>query len=301
MLLSRKGDRDGGRPVEYVVYIDVFFLTDFFLNLFSLFLTSAFLRKPVSFWRMALAAVIGSMWNCAVLIWPMRSVLAELVLTVFGVGSLMAAVAFDQGCWNRRLHIGKLWSASDRACRNWWHWIHKLLLADMALCASTALLAGGMSFVRDRCFLTDWECLAAAGLLTAAAGIFVQGMLRPEEVGALRLHVRLYYRGEAREFTALADSGNRLFVPETGKPVSLISWRDCIGFCDRISGGFFIPYRAVGTNRGLLFAITFEKMEIEKNGMCITIEKPAVAIVKETLSSNGDFNMIIPEEYVSRF
>ena len=227
---------------------------------------------------MALAAVIGSMWNCAVLIWPMRSVLAELVLTVFGVGSLMAAVAFDQGCR-----------------------IHKLLLADMALCASTALLAGGMSFVRDRCFLTDWECLAAAGLLTAAAGIFVQNMLRPEEIGALRLHVRLYYRGEAREFTALADSGNRLFVPETGKPVSLISWRDCIGFCDRISGGFFIPYRAVGTNRGLLFAITFEKMEIEKNGMCITIEKPAVAIVKETLSSNGDFNMIIPEEYVSRF
>ena len=39
--------------------------------------------------------------------------------------------------------------------------------------AATALLAGGMSFVRDRCFLTAWECLAAAGLLLLVVGVII--------------------------------------------------------------------------------------------------------------------------------
>ena len=78
----------------------------------------------------------------------------------------------------------------------------------------------------------------------------------------------------------------------------MISYDDCRGFCELVYGGIFIPYRAVGTDHGLLFAITFEKMEIEKNGICKTIENPVVAITKEPLSSGGDFNMLLPEEYV---
>ena len=122
--------------------------------------------------------------------------------------------------------------------------------------------------------------------------------MKGQKVGTERYEVTLYFNGRQRKFTGLADSGNRLKVPESGKPVSLVSYQDCAGFCDKVSGGFFIPYRAVGTGHGLLFAITFEKMEIRKSGTCIKIENPVVAITKEPLSSSGDFNMILPEEYV---
>ena len=118
------------------------------------------------------------------------------------------------------------------------------------------------------------------------------------KIGDDRYQVSLYYKGREKHFLALADSGNRLRVPESKQPVSLISYKDCIGFCEEVSGGFYIPYHAVGTEKGLLFAMQFERMEIKKNGRTKIIEHPAVAIVKERLSVKGDFSMILPEAYV---
>lgn len=74
--------------------------------------------------------------------------------------------------------------------------------------------------------------------------------------------MRLFYRGEQREFKALADSGNRLREPVSGRPVSVVYVGDLKGFCDSVDGVVYIPYRAVGTRAGLLPAVIFEKMEI---------------------------------------
>ena len=155
-------------------------------------------------------------------------------------------------------------------------------------------------FAAEQFFLTGTESLIFTCVLAGVAGRFLKEYIFTKTTGDERYQVRLYYRQKIREFTALADSGNRLRVPETGKVVSVISYQDCHDFCDRVSGGFFIPYRAVGTDCGLLFAITFDKMEIEKNGMFVTIEHPAVAITREQLAAGGDFNMLLPEEYVNR-
>lgn len=114
----------------------------------------------------------------------------------------------------------------------------------------------------------------------------------------MRYQVRLYHHGICKEFAALADSGNRLRVPETGKPVSLIAYSDCIGFCDRVHAGFYIPYRAVGTENGLLFAMMLERMEIIKDGKTIVVENPVVAVSKERLSSDDSFSVLLPEEYI---
>ena len=258
-------------PVKYEFYIDLFFLTDFFLNLLSLFLTAVLMRRTIQLARLCASAAVGSLWNCFLVLVPVFSPGVELALTIFGVGSFMGMIAFGS---------------------------RKLLQINAVLLISSALLGGCLSFSREHFHLSDWECLVFAGLVSGAAGILLQRNLKARAIGRERFEVRLYYRGKTREFIALADSGNRLRVPETGKPVSLISYQDCAGFCESISGGFFIPYRAVGTERGVLFAITFEKMEIKKNGTCITIENPAVAITREPLSSDGDFTMLLPEEYV---
>lgn len=289
--------------MEYVLYIDVFFLTNLFLNLQSLLLTAVFLRKQLRMLRIGLAAVIGSLWSCMLVCLPMGSAGVELLVSLAITGSFITGIAFGTGESPGRKSLDQSsryesWTVFVRRIRTNGR---EILAADLALYAAMALLSGGLTLFKGKFFLTDVESLVISGLLTIAFAVFLHQIYRTEKIGNKRFLVHLYYQGESRKFTALADSGNRLRVPETGKPVALISYQDCTGFCDRVSGGFFIPYRAVGTDHGLLFAITFEKMEIEKNGICITIEHPAVAIVKESLSSNGDFNMILPEEYVSRF
>ena len=257
--------------MEYVLYLDVWFLTDVFLNLLALFLTAVLLKKPIHFIRIWSAAILGSLWGCVFVLYPMQSSVAELLLTIAVAGSTMVRIAFDKD---------------------------DVIIMNLALLLASAVLNGCLAFVREQFLLHDWECLAVAAMLTACAGILIRDLLRSGEIGNQRFSVRLYHQGKERTFTALADSGNRLRVPESQKAVSLISYEDCRGFCEQVSGGIFIPYRAVGTDHGLLFAITFEKMEIEKNGICKTIENPVVAITKEPLSSGGDFNMLLPEEYV---
>lgn len=263
--------------MEYVVYIDIIFLTDFFLDFLALLLTSAFVRQRPSLIRLMLAAAIGSVWTCFLILCSEFSKTTELLLTVFGVGSLMSLAAFSE-----EISTDFTW----------------LLRSDASLLISSAVLNGCLSFTREHLYLTDWESLVFSGAVTGAIVLFLTETMKKEKMGTERYSVRLYYGDKEREFTGFVDSGNRLCVPESGKPVCLVSYRDCIGFCDKVSGGFFVPYRAVGTEHGLLFAITFEKMEIRKSGTCIKIENPVVAITKEPLSTVGDFNMILPEEYV---
>lgn len=260
--------------MEYEFYIDLFFLTDLMFNLMSLFLSAFFLRRSVSLRRLGVGAAIGSLWNCFLVLCPIFPMSLEIMVTVVGVGSLMTAAAFS-------LH-------SPGA----------VLQADAALLAASALIGGAASLFREHLWLTDWEAMALTGIVCLGGGCFFRQSMREREIGKERYPVWLYYRGQKKEFLGLADSGNRLCVPETGKPVSLIAQKDCAGFCDRVSGGFYVPYRAVGTSDGLLFAVTFEKMEIWKDGTQVVIENPVVAITKEPLSVDGAFSMLIPETYI---
>lgn len=288
--------------MEYVVYIDIVFLTDLYLDFLALLLTSAFLRQRPSIVRLTLAAMAGAGWTCFLIVCPILSEALELLLTVLVVGSVMNGIVYYPR--ESIFHIGRFLerNVDGRLCvEGTWRMsetVMELLRADISLLIASAVLNGCLSFTREHFYLSDWECLAFMGAMSGTVVIFLREIMKKQKIGTERYAVSLFLNGNQREFTGLVDSGNRLRVPESGKVVSLISYRDCIGFCDKVSGGFFIPYRAVGTEHGLLFAITFEKMEIRKSGTCIKIENPVVAITKEPLSIGGDFNMILPEEYV---
>ena len=264
--------------MQYEFYIDVFFLIDFYFNLLSLFLTAACIHRTCSVVRLCFAAAAGSFWNCILILFPMIPFGAELPITITVIGGVMLMIAF---CGIRTDGISHL------------------LKAEVCLVVSAGLVNGCYSFVCQQYYLETEEGLIASGLICVLLERFLrQWMLKRERIGKDRYHVSLYYRGKEKSFRALADSGNRLCVPGSGKPVSLISYEDCVGFCEKVSGGFYIPYHAVGTENGTLFALQFEKMEIKKNGRVMTVECPVVAIVKERLSVNGDFSMILPEVYV---
>lgn len=269
--------------MEYVLYLDRFFLTNLIMNLLSLYLAACVLRQRIRPLPMAVSAMIGSVWNCYPVLFSAASTVNMMLLTVFPVGSLMCICAFDLS-GGRRRPAGVL---------------KALIQADLALLVSEVLLGGFMAVLYEHLSLTGTEILTVMVLSGILCGRFLRRTMKERRVGNIRYTVFLQYDGRKKEFCALADSGNRLTVPGTGLPVSLISGADCEGFCETVRGGFYIPYRAVGTEQGMLFALRFEKMEIIDGGSTKEIDRPVVAIVKERLSSGGEFSMIIPEEYVS--
>ena len=261
--------------MTYVLYLDLFFLINLFMNVQILILVSVFLNVHGRILTIGVAAIIGSIWNCILILYPFSSEMVQWLVTIMGIGSVMNSIAFGIRSFKQ------------------------ILRANVWYLLSSACLGGGLTLLKEQILLNDWEMLICTGALTMGFGMLFHDFIASGTIGNQRFSVKLYYRGNVRTFTALADSGNRLRVPETQKPVALISYRDCKGFCEQVQGGFYIPYRAVGTDHGLLFAVTFEKMEILKNRTRIIIEHPAVAIVKESLSVDGDFNMILPEDYVT--
>lgn len=260
--------------MEYEFYLDLFFLWVFFLDLLSLYLASCLGRIPVRVPGFLAAAAAGSVCNCILAVFPVLPAAAELFLAAAGIGSLMSWLAFSPGTPG------------------------ELLKADGLLLGAACILGGSLFSLKEIFWLTDWESLAAASGAAVLAGLFFKRALREKERGRERFLVRLFYRGGQREFKALADSGNRLREPVSGKPVSVVYAGDLKGFCDSVDGVVYIPYRAVGTRAGLLPAVIFEKMEIVWERRTVEIQRPVVAVAREPLSADGGFTMLIPEQFV---
>ncbi len=260
--------------MEYEFYLDLFFLINFFLNFLSLFLSASMGRMNTSVVRLLAASAAGSVWSVLLFLFPVRPAFLALFLTVFLAGSVMVSIAFSL---KSPLKTGK---------------------AVGMLTLSAALCSGFFTFLKQTFWLTDWECICALACLSLGAGLFFKNTLKEKERGRERFVVWLYYRGKKKQFLALADSGNRLREPGSKKPVSVISYGDCVGFCDVISSVLYIPYRAVGTKEGVLPGILFDRMEIETEYGLSEVKRPIVAVTKEPLSGSGDFSMLIPEIFV---
>ena len=260
--------------MEYEFYIDRFFLTTLFFNVLSLYLSSVFLKKKRTSWRLLCAAGIGSAWNCFLIFMPVFPMSVEMVVTVVVLGSMMVRIAFEiRGYKENFKAVGML-------------------------TMSSVLMGGILSFCRQFFWLEDWESLVLTGVGCLLAERGINYLMKAKKIGDTRYPVRLFYRGKQKMFLALADSGNRLKVPESERPVSVVTGADCLDFCETISGGFYIPYRSVGTGHGILFSTEFDKMEIKRGDEWICIERPVVAFSKEALSADGSFSMILPEEYI---
>ena len=261
--------------MTYIWYVDLFFLMEFFRNLFVLGLTAAFGRRKIRWIRAGAAAMIGSAFSILTVVFPVLSAGVFRLLLALAAGCVMIAAGFPL---KSRKEAGKL--------------LGFLMMAAM-------ITGGGLFFFRQFFLLSGMESMFCLGMIGLGWGAFYKAVEKNRTAGRSRYPVRLYYRGKQKEFLALADSGNRLREPVTGKPVSVISYGDCKDFCDRISSVFCIPYCSVGKKDGLLTGIVFEKMEILQEEETLTIKKPIVAVTREPLSADGSFTMLLPEEFVS--
>ena len=168
------------------------------------------------------------------------------------------------------------------------------------LVLSAGILQSGLAILRERCFLTGWKSLIFMGFFCVGVRSLTATLVKRPMIGKTRYQVRLFLNEKSKEFTAMADSGNRLVEPVTGKPVSIIAVADAKEFLGEKVGVLMIPYRAVGTENGMLPGVLFDRMEVmsEEHGS-IWIERPIVAISKEPLFFGKDFTMILPECLVS--
>lgn len=281
------------KPVGITVYLDMFFLVNFLMDLLLLNLMKHFMKLPGGGGRIAAAAALGAGGACALLclqLWMPPYIQAAALLLILaehvGVPVSMILAAFGKSSGSilgKRLAV--LW----------------LLAAVMGgiLSAADGPAAVGLYFSGTMA-VQQWKLLP---LMFWAAGMYFALRAFGEQFGRWQqeqktfCQVTLFYRGQCQTVTALWDTGNHLYEPYGHQPVHVITDEACRRLCHTVSQVVYIPFQAVGTGYGLLPGIRIDSMDVVRRGRpAAHYDRPWLAVCKGPLSVSRRYEMLLHGE-----
>lgn len=242
-----------------VVYIDELFLLNFLANYLLLLAGGRMAGVVLRRGRMAAGAALGALYAAALFL-PGLSWLAAWPCKL-AAGVLMAVAAYGGG---RGLARGSVMFFGASAA------LAGLVLAAESLGAGALSLQNGVLYTRFDLRLL----LVLFALCYAILSLFFRRIGQHGAGDLVRLDVRIF--GKSLRLTALRDTGNTLADPVTGRPVVVAegeALRSCLPASadpkrpveslkalaeQGIKGCRLLPFRAVGTEAGLLLAVRSE-------------------------------------------
>lgn len=97
---------------------------------------------------------------------------------------------------------------------------------------------------------------------------------------------------------ALIDTGNNLYEPITGKPVSIIEAKSLGQMRNmKVEKLFCVPYKSVGVIQNTLYAIMVDRITIYYSSKKRTFDNVLVGIYKGELTSKNNYKMILNNVY----
>lgn len=248
------------------VYMDLAVILNFLVDFLLILGTNRLTGYPPGGNRAALAAMLGGIYGGCCLV-PSFRFLGGTVWRLVSL-VLMAGIAFG---WNR--------SALQRGA--------VFVLLSMAL-GGIAMGLSGRTF---------WMILGAAGIVWLLCRAGFRGCLGSREY----VPIALCWEGRKLELLALRDTGNTLRDPVTGEQVLVAGAdvaRELLGLTTEqlcrpvenlglIPGLRLIPYRAVGQQGGMLLALRFQDVWIEKKHC-----SPIVAFAPQILGRGEAYRML---------
>lgn len=254
--------------MEYEIYIDVFALTSFGMDLLALFLTDVFLGRERGVKKLMFPSVLGT-----------------------GVGILLFFLLNDYGLYAILIHFlinpCMVWLAFKEQSK-------RRFLEDWGVTYLIVLLAGGiMQWSYHTLFHGKYRMVSM--LLTILLGLLAAGFWRYHTAVGQRIYeIQLFARGETMKMQAYYDTGNLLVDPYVKEPVSIVAEhavRELLK--QKALPGRLITYSSLGENHGMIEAYTLEKMLIYKGKHVVVVEPVIIGVANDQLFSHGEYQMIL--------
>lgn len=296
----------------YVVYIDVLFLVNFFMDFITLTLAGRLLRKKSGIVRRLLSAALGAACFCLIMVLPfyrnkglIEPCMAEPCMAL--VSLLMVAAAFPLNGFK------------------------DMIKSLMVFYGSNFFLGGAVTGIYNYTKLGYYLRIAAKGdvhaqiTLGALAGMVIAACILWKLImkwqrekcqkDAVTYLVRLKMGNRETREPAFLDTGNHLREPISGKPVILIDMdlagellddevREAIyifyetGQLNR-TGIRLIPYHSVGKNNGMLAGVFLDCLQIENEGNNIEVAKPCIAVCREPIFAEKAYRILLNPELMA--
>lgn len=262
--------------MQFEIYLDSLFLLNFTMNLYVLLLLNRYCCKVVSVLRLGASAMLGTIAGLIPFWLPIG--LALRFCIGIGLGTvLMLHAAFPMRVVRKRV-----------------------LLLGRAI-AITFFLGGGLLFLTRQVSLFRGNQIGVL-LLMGGGGLlccFFQNTLETRETMEQQCTCTVTIPTADGEisFPAYVDSGNSLYEPISGKPVSVASAEVLEASLDREQSLWrLVPYRSIG-RQGLLKAYCVKKIMILWNGNRIMVEDVFLAegegCMIETGENGATFGLIL--------
>ena len=258
--------------MDGILYIDLFFLWNFWMNALVLFLVRQ-ITKTYRTLRCLLAAAIGAFSACWGLVWYIKlDVSFLLILLELGVVIAMNILAF--GGKNLLWHLF-LFTVSGAAVAGVF-----LYMVSFHGVGRNTLAIVAVSFVSFIfCILLE-----------------KQSRIRWKEEH-MKAKTVLEFCDRKLFATALMDTGNKLYDPFYHKPVILVDekmMKEMLEYCrtECPEKLHFIPFHSVGKENGLLEGITFDCVSIKWQNKQLKFREVIAASTKESLYKGKEYQVI---------
>lgn len=277
------------------LYIDVLFAVNVWMNMGLLALTGSWVKCKRRMFFLFLGAAAGGAFSCFLAVFPVFPRWVELLAAYALAGPVMCRIAF--GKRELRMLFRETISFSVIAIfiggllnQLYFHTGAGYVMRE--LLTGRSAKGGGLPVL----FL-----LAAASFLAGKEVIFFFGTAKKNRETLFRIVLKKGDRSV--EATALLDTGNRLYEPITGKPVSIGERNVFLSLFpeeeDETEGFFLIPYRSIGGEGFLKGRCLSEMAVIGEDGS----ENPfpdapfLVALKEGALSGNGAYQLILHGDF----
>lgn len=257
-----------------IVYIDLYFLMNFQMNLVLLWMEGLLLKRKFFFGRFVLAAALAS--------------LLALLYLVSGVGARwFLTLPFTLSTWfvTIRLAFGKTTKASF--VRN--YVVHGLLgffLSGFLYYAARAVPVGkGYLFYtvcNGLCLFAVWKKREVPKEFSKQRNLFVPFVLKKGE--------------QVAEGMAFLDTGNQLKEPFSGSPVCL-GERTCIQNLLEGEVSRPIPYHMANGKSGFFEGFCMDEMILGSGKNKKHYRQVWIAMGDERISQDGEFELILNQKY----
>lgn len=252
----------------YVFYADVFWLQNFLMDFIALTGVNYFLKRHKRWRRIALIAAIFAAVSLLLLL-VLHNMSLYLLLVHFVCNTSMVLLCFG-------------WEGKRPFLENW------------AVTYLGILLLGGVfQWLWESGLLPQNYMLTAS--LAAVVGYVACVYLMQRKDFANQIYVVYLKKGtRQREFHAYWDSGNQLRDPYTGQAISIVSARAAEVFVDRGQDAIrYVPYRALGTEQGLMEVFTVEELRIRDGRRERKVGPAAIGIANPGLLEQKEYDMIL--------
>ncbi len=275
--------------MEVEIFVDVLFIVNFIIDYILLSVTSFFVRRRASIFRMICASSAGGIYSAAMFFIPLNTALSLLFSAVCAL--LMVVITFGVRC------VGGLIKNIS---------VFYLVSASIAGLGFSFIFSGnaGTHFAVNNAILyadINAYTLLFVFIVSVATIHIATGVIRKEKIKSCFIYdVTIEKDGRKISDTALFDSGNFLCDPLTQKSVLIAEWQSVSALFpeSKITEAIvahpeefvYITCHSLG-KESALFAFSPDGVWVDKTEFT---EPVLVAVTENSLDKEGSYRILLP-------